>query len=331
MAITREAAQQQFGDIYRNAGLPELRPEELNDFGGWFNNSTDSGAYQGEGYDQSWEDLIPEITQRAQSRFNDPGNTSPDSNVSGSGGADPATYGSPAQRQFGEVLQAGQEMAAGGNPVFQVPGADLSPLIDEALSSLMRGSDPMGLQGRITGFLDRSSQADPRNMLNRLEAARENLTRGTMGAMADMRGMLAERGLISLPGAPEGAELDSTMRYMEPLQRAYLGEVRSAYNDVQEDAEGDELDALALATGWSRDQAAQQLSAAGAGTGRQQMLAEIALKSLEQNAEWNRFLAEFGLKREEVANAIQMGRLEQIQPLLQMFALMAQTSAAGTI
>src|SRR3990167_11145352 len=76
MATTRDQAYQQYGDIYRQAGLSTLRPEEDNDFEGLWKGASDSGLMQGadgQGTGVSWEQLLPQIQQTATARFGDDG------------------------------------------------------------------------------------------------------------------------------------------------------------------------------------------------------------------------------------------------------------------
>ena len=47
--------------------------------------------------------------------------------------------------------------------------------------------------------------------------------------------------------------------------------------------------------------------------------------------EWNKFLAEQGLNRDEVVEAIQTGRLSALLPIMQTFLQQVQTAAQGYI
>lgn len=254
---------------------------------------------------------------------------------------------------------------------LEVPGENMSPAIDDTLLSIMGGenTDPLGLEGQFSSALSQGPQ-DPLDMvarlkayldetagggvnstrlLNRQESARENLTRGQSAALADLRAVLADRGLISLPGSPQGMELDSTSRAFEPLQRSYLSELRQAMTDeskLADQARSDALgrgqsftegvnayhsDLLSKATGWSQGQVAQRLSAANTAQERQRMMSDVALQTLTANMSWNKFLAEFGLNREKVAEDIRQGRINAIMPVLQMFQGLLSQSRGGYI
>lgn len=195
------------------------------------------------------------------------------------------------------------------------------------------GDDEFSLAQIIRDLVERTAGGgvNSERLHNRREAARENLTQGQVAAMGDLRGVLADRGLLGTSGHPEGAELDATTRAFEPLQRAYLGELRQSEFDESIRADEAELDALSQATGWSRDQAAQRLAAADSAGGRQQMLSEIALGVLDRNITWNKFLAEFGLSRESLANEIRRGNIDSIGPVIQMMLQLLAQSRGGYI
>lgn len=255
-------------------------------------------------------------------------------------GLDPATT----QRMMDEITNSLQRINAQPDvdvshlsvndiPVINVPGENLSPAIDDTLLDLMEGQDPFGITGLITSLMDRSAGGgvNSARLQQRQEAARENLTRGSQGALEELRAILADRGLIGQPGAPEGAELSATTRAFEPLQRAYLSELRTSEVEESERADNREIQALQMATGWTKDQVERRLSAAQTGQARQQMMADIALRQLDQNIYWNKFLAEFGLKREEVAEEMRQGRITQIQPVLAMFNSLLSQLRGGFI
>jgi hypothetical protein len=284
------------------------------------------------------------------------------------------------QRQFDELmgLYSGinndvtlpeYDLASFDDLVVDVPGEDLGPAIDDTLLDLMEGEDPLNLGGRWSEMLDTVQEDDlglgtyikdllertagggvnSERLQMRREAARENLTSGSQAALADVSSRLADRGLISFEGAPQGFELDSTIRALEPLQRSYLSELRESEVEESERADAAEmaalergqsfqgerqivqLDALSRATGWSKDQIDQRLGAARTAQEREQMMADIALEQLSQNMSWNKFLAEFGLKREQVAEEIRAGRVAAIQPVLQMYLALLNQSRGGYI
>lgn len=307
----------------------------------------------------------------------------------GSGGGPTPTSnnngGADTHQQMDELLGLMKGMNAGSDvtlPEYDlptaedlaitVPGQDLGPAIDSTLQDVMGGrggeltstiqgqladllksgpEDPLGMQDRLKALLDRTAGGgiNSKRLLNRQEAARENLTRGEMAAGADLRGVLADRGTIGLPGAPSGIEAGETSRLFDPLQRNYLAELRQAMTDestsadkAEQDAltqgqtftsnfQATKLDTISKAMGWDGAQVQQRLAAAQTAQEREQVMAEISLSVLDKNIEWNKFLADFGLQREQVAAQIQQGRTDAIMPVLQMFLGLLGQSRGGYI
>ena len=248
------------------------------------------------------------------------------------------------ERMLGEVYGALQRMNdqpdvdvsqidPGAFPHFTVPGEAMGPAIDDTLLDLMEGEDPFGLTTIIQNRLADSAGGgvNSARLQNRLEAARENLSRGQAAALADLRAVLADRGLISQPGVPQGMELDATVRAFEPLQRSYLENVRGIEFDESVRADERETETLQIATGWTRDQVNRRLAAAQTAQERQRMMSEIALNVLDRNITWNKFLAEFGLEREKVAEQMRQGRMNAIAPILSMFTALVSQSRGGFI
>ena len=91
------------------------------------------------------------------------------------------------------------------------------------------------------------------------------------------------------------------------------------------------LAAVSLATGYSKDRAAQLLAAVTAGGNRQEMLADIALRTLEQNRLWNQFMAEFSLDREALLHEIRSGQMDQVLMTIQQFISLLAQSRGGYI
>jgi hypothetical protein len=89
--------------------------------------------------------------------------------------------------------------------------------------------------------------------------------------------------------------------------------------------------AVQQATGLDGQRVQQLLASANTIGDRQAMLSDIALQSLGQNQEWNRFLAEFGLQREQVHEAMQMGRHNAVVQLLDLYARTGQTTSTGYV
>lgn len=165
----------------------------------------------------------------------------------------------------------------------------------------------------------------------RFESARELLAKGERTALNDARGALAARGLLSEPGNASGAEMSTIGR----VQTRNAEEFARALRDIgieEDDAANTRLTtALQLATGMATDQARTYLATIGAGSDRQNMLAQIALESLSQNMAWNQFLAQFGLERDKAMQQIQSGNIESLMPYMALFLQLAQTTTRGYV
>ena len=88
---------------------------------------------------------------------------------------------------------------------------------------------------------------------------------------------------------------------------------------------------LQLATGMSQEQSRNLLATAQTWTDRQRMLSEVVQKSLDQDFLWNKFMAEYGLERDQAMEMIQSGRLNALLPLLQQFLSLIQVAGQGFI
>lgn len=89
--------------------------------------------------------------------------------------------------------------------------------------------------------------------------------------------------------------------------------------------------ALSAATGMSQLEASNLLSAIGLGTQRQQVLSDIALRSLDQNITWNQFLAEYGMNRDTVLEQLRKGRIDQLQPIMELFISFLDKARSGVV
>jgi hypothetical protein len=88
---------------------------------------------------------------------------------------------------------------------------------------------------------------------------------------------------------------------------------------------------LALATGMAEEQSRNLLATAQSWTDRQEMLSAVVQKSLDQDFLWNKFMAEYGLERDQAIEMIQSGRLSAIVPLLQQFLNQVEVASTGFV
>jgi len=79
----------------------------------------------------------------------------------------------------------------------------------------------------------------------------------------------------------------------------------------------------------SQEQSRNLLNTVSTLAERQQMQNDIAIRTLDQNRQWNEFLADFGLRRDEVIDKIQRGRFTDIVPLIQAYMNSVVAASGG--
>jgi hypothetical protein len=89
--------------------------------------------------------------------------------------------------------------------------------------------------------------------------------------------------------------------------------------------------ALQISADMSDQQARNMLSTAQTWTDRQQMLNDTAIAGLDRDMEWSKFLANYGLEREQFIDMVQNNRLAQLLPLLQAHLDSIKTTTVGQI
>lgn len=225
-------------------------------------------------------------------------------------------------------------------------GAALSRLLGEtagpggAESGLLElgndTSDPLSAQIQELLSRTRGGGVNSQRLNTRLEAARENLTRGQQTAMDQTKSLLASQGLVSMPGAPQGSEADAILRAMEPLNRDYLSELRQSELTESERADAAEMEALGFASdrdlglksgrrealrgagdiGESRGR--RRLDAASMVSGRDTERGQRLLNSLSQATGWDQgklqtrlAAAQTGQERERIMGEMALGSLDR--------------------
>jgi len=209
---------------------------------------------------------------------------------------------------FSELITGGlAALINSGGEGFSRTGKDAN----EALSSLLRG----GRGGFNEGIVNA-----------RMESARENAERWRKGQVDTLRAGLADRGLLG--SGPERTGLERIGMDMAGVGATALRDIFADESGAADERYMDALQ-LGLAGGQANNQAL--LSGLSQAHGRQMGLSQIALQSLAQNMEWNKFLAEFGLDRDQVMEEMQSGRLEALLPLLQLFIQLTGQSQRGYV
>lgn len=200
----------------------------------------------------------------------------------------------------------------------------LSTGIDEAIRQLMQGgtgdATSASLDAALQDLLAQRGQPPAQtdaDRVRRFEAISDPIQRGSRALLENLRGDLANRGQIG-----SGLADDAVLRaYESRIAPQFADQLRQAGIDLDRELGQEATQRLtsALSTGANRtgQRLAATTSGVSAGNERQRLLGELALGQLDQNRQWNEFLAEFGLKREEVQHAMESGQLDQ---LLQLFA-----------
>jgi len=222
-------------------------------------------------------------------------------------------------------------------PVQQVGQDPLSQLISGGLADLIinQGQTREGqdIHATLRSIIASGGQVpggeDTR--MRKFESARELMAKGERTSLNSARGALAERGLLSEPGNASGAEMSTIGRVQTRNAEEFARNLRDI-GIAEDDASNTRLNhALSLATGMAGNQAQTLLATLGAGTDRQNALSQIAIQQLGQNMAWNQFLAEFGLKRDQVLYEMESGNIDAIMPYLTLFMQLAQGTARGYI
>lgn len=213
----------------------------------------------------------------------------------------------------------------GSDPQSQLIDAGLADLIKrggatDSTTSLMKQLQDIISKGGIT----HDSEAD----LNR---ARDDEARAFTGQTEDARAALASRGVASTPGVAQGGEISAIKRITESLAPTYADTVAGIETHAADMKNSTLLSSLQMATGLSAQESNNLLGALGSGTQRQLGLSQIALQSLEQDDQWNEFVANYGLNKDQVAAQIKNGNIQSLIPLLTAFLQGASQGAQGYI
>lgn len=230
----------------------------------------------------------------------------------------PSGFGGPGAGITEGLNQAGQD------PLSELMSSGLAGLLQE-------GGTPYGQNIAVTlADLIGRGGVTPATEIN-LNRARDSEATAFKGMMADARSELASRGTASMPGVEQGPENLAIRRTSEALAPAYADAVAGIESHAIDVSNASTMQALQMATGLSQDQANNVLAAVGTGTARQQVLSNIALDVLRENIGWNEFLADYGLRHDQVQEQMQQGRIDSLLPLLEMYFKLAQQSAQGFI
>lgn len=245
-------------------------------------------------------------------------------------------------------------LTEGGQTPF---GTDLEETLRQLIGEGGGGGEatPFGkeMEDTIRNLIATSGDINDPAIRARFESARELENKAMRTQMTDARAALAGRNILSEPGMPQGPETTAVRRITESIAPEFARATRDIYATEMEAADKRKMEALGLgtgmataqmqardsrlvslltqATGLAEDQARTILDTANAGTDRQAALANIALRSLEDNMVWNQFLAQYGLDRERLMNEIENGNTENVTSILSLFMQFASLIRGGYI
>lgn len=259
----------------------------------------------------TWERLIGKGGSGSDSALAGPwAGGDPDAEVFGGGGGYQPPPAKPSSMfDWGKLLGGpGDPGVFNNGPTQQVGQDPFSQLITGGYGTLLDKLGSLLESGGSTGFNDS-------DLAQQFESFRQPLEMGRRAQSENLRAELADRGLLG-----GGEEANSLGRMEERIAPIWSAALQGLSKDKQAQ------DAQRLLTTLTVMPAALQ-----AGSQRQGMLADIAIRNLEQNRLWNQFLAEFGLKRDQVMYEIQNGNMDGIMGLLAMYLQSAGISAGGFI
>ena len=172
---------------------------------------------------------------------------------------------------------------------------------------------------------------DPSLYAQRFEAARQPIDSMRKAQIAGQRGTLANRGLLSEPGMPQGSEISALGRMEEGIAPWYASAAQGLASEMAQEDSDRVSQALTLATGLSQAQAQTFLQTLGDATQRQKVLSDIALSTLDRNILWNQFLAQYGFDRDQALETMQRGRNEDAMTILALFQRYVDASTGGYV
>lgn len=250
-------------------------------------------------------------------------------------------FGSGSTAAAAPAAPAGGSSAPGGtfspSVGFALPDTGLGNTVDTGLTSLINNNgmtpEQTSLLAQVNGIIGAGGALPSDQTLEQqqLETARENEASAFGGQLSDARDELANRGLVGEPGAPQGSEGEAIQNITRTTAPAYAQAVRDVSTSQIQTQNARLTSAIATATGLTNDAAGNLVASLGTGSQRQVALAGIALDSLSQNMQWNEFLANYGLSRDQLLNSIQSGNIGALTTLLSLFQQTAGVAAGGHI
>lgn len=199
-----------------------------------------------------------------------------------------------------------QLIAGGYGSMIGSGGVGIAPLnvdLQDQLDQLITGRNP-GAGGGIGALQAARGQFD----------AAHNAMKST--AEAD----LADRGLMSLPGSPQGPEVTAIDRIMQNLAPSFDSSMGTFLTHAYDQAGS-----------MAQSNNSNMLSALSGAGGYQSNMATIALNTLKENNAFNEFAATFGLDRDKALYEIASGQNTGLANLLAQYLAAANTTSNGHV
>lgn len=211
--------------------------------------------------------------------------------------------------------------------------AAMDALLQDALSKIigLGGLSDSGadLSASLKKIID-AGGATP-DITAQIVKARDNSALAQQGMLADARGEMADRGILSEPGVPQGAEMSAIRRIAERIAPEFANSLTDIQTHAMDKGQESLLSALQMATGLSTDAAHNMLQAVTVGTNRQSAIASIALQTLDQNRQWQQFLMQHNLDRDRLTMEMDQGNWQMVMSLIQQFLSASAIGGQGRI
>ena len=215
----------------------------------------------------------------------------------------------------------------GGGPL--IPGAD-SPLNTQLQSSMLEALQ-YGLNRDKFNTLWEAIMGNVEGLGGQHNKNLETLIEGTNKSrnsqLKNIQAILADRGLLSEPGHTQGIESSSYANLEDSLGQQYATGLR----DLQGREFEQQNNLFQSASDLLNQENSAQLGVLNAASGHQAQLGQLTVQMLDQNRQWNTFLAQLGLDREKVMADIANGNISQWMNLIQAFIQTLGTAAQGQV
>ena len=160
-----------------------------------------------------------------------------------------------------------------------------------------------------------------------LETLIEGTNKSRNSQLKNIRAILADRGLLSEPGHTQGIEASAYTNLEDSLGEQYATGLRDLQGREFENQTGLFREAGDLLN----QENTSQLGVLNSASGHSAQLGALTVQMLDQNRQWNQFLAQLGLDREKVMADIANGNITQWMSLIQAFIQTLGTAAQGQV